>query len=510
MFDTVIKQRPRHLLAVYVEPARVEILWAQRQWRSWQTGPTEQYIVPEGESPYDYLQRLNLRSKGKQTALVLFLSRSYYSFHRECYPSAIGEQLEETLTFDWAENVFYENGQMLHFHGSPVPAGSQLIVPVFSIHNSVYDKFYQCLDGDSFQTFTVIPSAQAYKSFLPAIGGAGNGSPTIEIAGRQIDPFSLEINRFYDGLLQDSVIIRKDEDTPKLFFESSQCLKDDDSPDRVHIRMLCSKDEAVTDYCEEWKRRHLPVQIDEKAEHVLSYWTRSLLGEEKSQGFGAPVYAKPWSVPKSFWVVICLILFYSVFAAYKTHEKKLLAQSLEQLQSRRARLEAQWKPIDQLQQRIPQLQEAQKALAQFGQESYPVMGLLTMLSTVTPDDTWLNFFSLKGKELTLRGESKSAIKYLGELSKLQGFQDVRFASPVSRNPASDMERFHIQSQVDVEKLKHAIHIPADDQGKSLTGIREGDVIAFHFESRDDYRSYVEDMQNRRAANQPDPRVMQKD
>ena len=39
------------------------------------------------------------------------------------------------------------------------------------------------------------------------------------------------------------------------------------------------------------------------------------------------------------------------------------------------------------------------------------------------------------------------------MSKAEGFGDVRFASPVTRNPNSDQERFNVQMQVDVEKLK---------------------------------------------------------
>ena len=53
----------------------------------------------------------------------------------------------------------------------------------------------------------------------------------------------------------------------------------------------------------------------------------------------------------------------------------------------------------------------------------------------------------------MRGESKSAIKYLSELSKIEGLSDVKFASPVTRDPGTDQERFNVQLQLDMEKLK---------------------------------------------------------
>jgi hypothetical protein len=55
--------------------------------------------------------------------------------------------------------------------------------------------------------------------------------------------------------------------------------------------------------------------------------------------------------------------------------------------------------------------------------------------------------------LILRGESKSALKYLADLSKIEGLTDVKFASPVTRDPGTDAERFNVQLQLDMEKLK---------------------------------------------------------
>jgi len=94
-----------------------------------------------------------------------------------------------------------------------------------------------------------------------------------------------------------------------------------------------------------------------------------------------------------------------------------------------------------------------KDLDEFNQEGYPLLEILSLLTRITPEDTWLNYFSIRKGQMILRGESKSAIKYLSELSKVEGFSDVRFSSPVTRNPSSDMERFNVQVQIDLEKLK---------------------------------------------------------
>ncbi len=465
MSKSPLIQRPKHLLAIYVEPSRVEIVWAHRNWRTWRAGLPEVFAVADGEAPYDLIERLNIRPKGKNTALVLFLSRSYYIFHREYYPIAIEDQLEETLAFDWPDNVFYENGQTLHFHGAPVGAGDFLSVPVFALRQDIYDKFEQALNAALFRNFAVVPSALAYKRFMEKLdmGNETGDFVPVEIMGRQIDPVHLEINRFRGGKLQDSLLIRNDQDTPKLFWENARCL-DDRSGEEVRIRLLCSVSESGAQYCDVWKSRQLPLTLDERENSLLSYWVEDLWAQERVQGFGAPVQLKPWSVPVAAWIMIVFVVLYAFFVGFKAHERSVLTKSLQDLESRRAKLEAQWKPIEKLQNRIPQLQEGQKALAQFGQENYPVVGVLTVLSLHTPDDTWLNYFSTKGKEVTLRGESKSAIKYLSDLNKVQGFEDVRFGSPVSKNPASDKERFHIQMMVNLEKLKKSLENPATVEG----------------------------------------------
>ena len=38
MLKSIIKYRPTHPYAVYVEPPRIEVLQAHRHWRSWEIG----------------------------------------------------------------------------------------------------------------------------------------------------------------------------------------------------------------------------------------------------------------------------------------------------------------------------------------------------------------------------------------------------------------------------------------------------------------------------------------
>ena len=213
------EHRPRQLLAVYVEQQRVEILRAHRQWRSWLIDAVEHFEVPQGETAYDCLQRLNLRPRNRRaTSLILFLPLTFYTFHREHYPSALQDQLQEALNYDWQENLFLEHERTLHFSGPAIPLNHHLSVPIFSLQREIFEKFEQVLGAASFQSFRVIPSALMYRAFLASLDRSQDG-PDLEIYARLVDASHLELHRFYKGQLLDSMLLGKNRDELRLFLE---------------------------------------------------------------------------------------------------------------------------------------------------------------------------------------------------------------------------------------------------------------------------------------------------
>ena len=174
MLESIIKYRPTHLYAVYVEPERIEVLQAHRHWRSWEIAPAEQFHIPHGESVFDHLQYLNLKPKGRKgSALLTIVSSVFYSVHSEHYPLSIKDQLDDAINFDWQENIFHEHDSSLHFFGPPVALDQHVSVPIFSIQREIYDKLNQAMNGSLFHTFAVVPNALSFSSLLPLIEDAG-------------------------------------------------------------------------------------------------------------------------------------------------------------------------------------------------------------------------------------------------------------------------------------------------------------------------------------------------
>ncbi|MHC1725716.1 MAG: PilN domain-containing protein [Syntrophobacteraceae bacterium] len=457
MLEGIFKHRPSNLCVIYVEPHRIEVLRGHRRFRTWEIEPAEQFQVPESETAVDYLQLLNLKPKGKKgSALLLIVSSAFYSIHREHYPISLKDNLEDAINFDWQENLFHEHEQTLHFFGPPVPLNHYISVPIFSIQREIYDRFQQSINGAHFQTFAVMPSALLFRHFLGSALAPQDGH-SIEILARILDESQLEVHRFYKGAYLDSVIVGESFGSLELFRENLRSYSNGNGEGEAapHMNLVCLADECRGDenYGGQWAAEGFPVQVYKSDEYLVTGWVRRLLNQGAMHTFDTELLLRPWEVPRIVWPLIAVILFFAVYGFYQVHSTEQLTQVSKRLRVQSNQLETRWKPIEELQTRIAKFQEDQKTLSAFNNEGYPLLELLTFLTQLTPEDTWINYLSLRKGQLVLRGESKSAIKFLSELSKTDGMSDVKFASPVTRNPASDLERFNVQVQLDVDKMK---------------------------------------------------------
>ncbi|MGA2027156.1 MAG: PilN domain-containing protein [Syntrophobacteraceae bacterium] len=467
MLKSIIKYRPTSLHVVYVEPHRIEVIQAHRHWRSWEIGVAEQSLVPRGESVFDHLQYLNLKPKSRKgSALLAIVSSVFYSVHSEYYPLSIKDQLGEAINFDWQENIFLEHDRTLHFSGPPVALNQHVSVPVFSIQREIYDKLNQALNGELFHTFAVAPSALSFSALLPLID---DGGKECEIIVRGLDDEDLEVHRFYRGAFLNSAVVGKSFHGLKLFGENLKCLGNEEFGPHIHLVCAPGESNSPEGPAAIWAKAGLPVKAQEIPESLVTSWLRNLLKQDAIHTFDSEILLKPWQIPRIAAPLAALIFIFALYGLYQSHSISSMVQTSNALKVQIHQLEARWKPIEQIQTRITKFQEDQKTLSQFKSEDYQLLELLSFLTRLTPGDTWLNYFSLRQGQLILRGESKSAIKYLTELSKTEGFSDVKFASPVTRDPGTDMERFNVQLQLDMEKLKKNFEaLPPETPGEVLS------------------------------------------
>lgn len=446
------RSQPKQLLAVYVEPGLVEVLRGRKKWRSWELDRAQSYPVAPGETPYDCLQRINLRSRGgSYSACLLILARAFYSFHREYYPAALGDQLQEVLEFDWEENLFYEGDRSLHFAGEPIAGQDRFIVPVFSIRSEIYGKFYQALSGEAFRYFTALPSALAFLRASPVSHDPQAGA--LRIVGCALGDRTVELHHLLNGGVVDSQLVNRSRRSSRLFLAGLDVLTGAETeappPVAIYCRQGADPDAAGEEICGD-RSGFAKLKVGAT---FLDPWVRAFLGRDQIKAFGDDLSLKARQLPKVVYPILVCVLLYSLFAFYQVRSHNDLAAQFVGLQTQRKQLEAKWKPIEERRARMAKLQEDQKSLNQFDSKGYPILELLTLVTEITPADTWLEFFSINEKELRLRGQSKAAVKYVSVLSKVEGFENVSLVSPIRRDPRSENERFYLRIKLNSEMLR---------------------------------------------------------
>ncbi len=471
MLKSIIKYRPTDLYAVYIEPGRIEVCKARRSWRTWERGTAEQLHVPKGESVFDHLQHLNLKPDARKgSALLAIVSSVFYSVHSEYYPLSIKDQLESTINFDWQENIFQEHERTQHFFGPPVALERHVSVPIFTIQSEVYDKLNQALNGTLFHTFAVAPSALLFSALLPE---GDDPEEDGEIIARSLDDDTFEAHRFYRGAFLDSTAVGKFSRSLNLFGENLLGICGGDRKPHVHFVCLPGERQAAKQAAEGLEQAGVRTEVREVRGAFISNWLDSLLGQDTIHTFDTDILLKPWQLPRIAAPLAALVLIFTLYGFYQSYSTRSLAGTSSSLKVRIDQLETQWKPIEELQTRITNFEQDKKTLAEFDREDYRLRELLDLLSERTPEDTWLDYFSLSNGQLILRGESKSALQYLSALSKVEGLKEAKFASPVTRDPGNDMERFNIELQLDMAKLQKALPAEASAEAQAESPLPNG-------------------------------------
>jgi len=135
-----------------------------------------------------------------------------------------------------------------------------------------------------------------------------------------------------------------------------------------------------------------------------------------------------------------------VYAFYQVSASDSLTQTSKRLRRQVNQLEIQWKPIEELQNPDIEVSGRQENALRVQQRRLSAHRTPDLLTMITPEDTWLNYLSCARDRSSYGARASPRSKYLSELSKTEGLTDVKFASPVTRNPTSDMERFNVQLQ----------------------------------------------------------------
>lgn len=102
---------------------------------------------------------------------------------------------------------------------------------------------------------------------------------------------------------------------------------------------------------------------------------------------------------------------------------------------------------DDLHRKLDALAAQHNFLLEKKQSSPVLVVLFDELTRILPDDTWVQQFDLKGKELQVMGETGSSSKLIGLMEQSKILHDSNFRSPLTKGQNPSSERFHLGAEV---------------------------------------------------------------
>lgn len=122
-------------------------------------------------------------------------------------------------------------------------------------------------------------------------------------------------------------------------------------------------------------------------------------------------------------------------------------QAIENLQNKISKIDKEVKAIKNVQSEMDLLREETQLLIDEKIAMPPVVTTLNEISVLMQDDSWLSYLQYSDGQIQLQGESKTASNLLADLEASDYFAKVSFASPVTQDKASGLERFQITADV---------------------------------------------------------------
>ena len=194
----------------------------------------------------------------------------------------------------------------------------------------------------------------------------------------------------------------------------------------------------------------VPRAVAERALSVLREWglAPSRLGIGQGDFDLLPADFRPdnrGSRRRLSWVLgasVCGLLAVALYLPL-WQQQELLAVT----EARLARAQAAAGEADRLQRQVEEMIARSGYVVAEKRRRWTVSELLGEVSTRLPDDTWAVQFTWREGRLSLSGYSAKPSRLIGLLEESEMLTQVRFNSPVTRDPKVGLERFNISATV---------------------------------------------------------------
>ena len=145
-------------------------------------------------------------------------------------------------------------------------------------------------------------------------------------------------------------------------------------------------------------------------------------------------------------------------------------EAVENLQTKIAKIDKEVKVVKTLQAEIDVIREENQVLINDKTATPNVVAILNEISMLMKDDSWLSYLQYSEGQVQLQGESPKASNLLTDLEASDYFAKVNFASPVTQDKASGMERFQISAEITKPENIGSIDITTETIAEPISAI----------------------------------------
>jgi len=241
-----------------------------------------------------------------------------------------------------------------------------------------------------------------------------------------------------EGNIREIIGFEMDRQTPftvdQVYYDARVTARDTEQ-DKLSIELFVATRSYIDSLIEEvraWSLSATTISLNEESGPVAI----NLLPVEAR----AVMHSKPDPLTLA-GAVITIILFITALYFPVLHQREIISTLGNEVQQKRD-IARQVQPLIAEKEKIL---ERTRFLAQKRQTIPPVIKVLEELTTILPDDTFLERLTIRGDEIQINGESDSATRIIQLLEKSDYFQNAQPRSPVTKNAATNKERFFISA-----------------------------------------------------------------
>ncbi len=419
---------PQNVLLAYLTPGNyILATTAHRKRRVWKIGEIRQI-------PSDSLFEFTTRIKNpKKTFLIGIISRPFYHFVRSIYPPSLKSNLNEIIKYYKDENVLFKN-DCLYMISTPLTDENGILAPALSLKRSTYERLTQIFNVNSFSHYSIIPDIYIMESFLKKQENISPHTNTWIL--QKNDEKSMIAFHAHTPVITESITVNSNNQDMVSLFQQKLNMAEK----IVHISDTSDLVGNITA-----EQTDIAVSTFEFFKQAVS----ELLNYQNISGFDNTVRLNFPKIPRTLFIPLVGILLVIASGLYVHSTVSRTSKHLAMLKAEKRVLEQKWSPIENQLKMIEELEQDKKNLQVTLNQGIPLLKVLEVLTQTTPPDTWLNYLVINSNNtMFLRGESGSAVRYVSALSKIPGFKDVSFASPVRKNTRTQKEYFNIKLTVD--------------------------------------------------------------